>query len=118
MAAILVSPTVTLISRRTRTDTHGTPLVAGKAMTRFWTPNGSRRSPMTCVTRARVTPSRRAMSARVLTFPESSRDCHSLALCNARVAAGTLGTLAGFGRALRAGRAITTHSSGGGDDGR
>ena len=67
---------------------------------------------MTCVTRARVTPSWRAMSARVLAFPESRSACHSRAVWSARTAAGTLGTLAGFGRVLRAGRALTTRSAG------
>ena len=102
----------TLISRSARTDTPDTPLVASNARTRFWIPGESLRSPMTCVTRARVTPSRRAMSARFRAFPESSRDFHSLALCSARTAAGTVGPLSGFGRALRAGRALTTRSAG------
>lgn len=60
--------------------------------------SGSRRSmPMTWVTRARVTPSRRAMSAWLAILPESRRACHSMALRKSSTTRGVPGSLGGLG---------------------
>lgn len=66
----------------------------------------------TWVTRVRVSPSRRAMSAWVLASPEARRPCHSWTFLSSSAIRGGRGTLGGLGLPLGGGRALTTRSAG------
>lgn len=74
--------------------------------------SGARRSiPMTYVTRARVMPSRMAMSAWLAILPDSRRACHSMALRRSSTTRGVLATFGGFGVPRWSGAALTTLSA-------
>ena len=65
---------------------------------------------MTWVTRARVIPSRRAISAWLRTRPDSSSACHSMALLSSSTTRGVFSSFGGF-HPHRGGGALTTRSA-------
>lgn len=73
-----------------------------------WNSGARRRRDMTCVTRARVIPSRRAISAWLAIWPDSRRAFHSLPFWRGSTTRGVFGSLAG----LLGGAKLTTRLSG------
>ena len=70
----------------------------------------SRSMPIAWVTRARVIPSRRAISPWLVHSPASRRACHSMALRRSSTTRGTLSSLGRFGLPLLGGTALPTLS--------
>ena len=86
--------------------------VWGKARMCSWISGARRSMPMTWVTRARVMPSQRAMSAWLAISPDFKRVCHSMALWRSSTTRGVLGSLGGFGLPRRGGMPLITESVG------
>jgi len=94
------------IGRRTRSVISGWWVASGMVRIFSRISGANRSMPMTWVTRARVMPSLRAISAWVAILPESNRSRHSMALRRSSTTLGILGSLCGFPRG--GGTALTT----------
>lgn len=79
------------MGRSARSVIAGRRTASGVARMCFWISGASRSMLMTCVTRARVIPSRRAISAWLMASPDSMSASHSRALRRSSTTRGVLG---------------------------
>lgn len=98
--------------RRASSVSRGRRIVFGIEKTLSWISGARRSRPMTCVTRARVTPSRRAISAWLATSPDSNMARHAWALRSSSATRGGRGSLRGLGLPRRGGAPVTTRLAG------
>src|SRR5581483_7117034 len=105
-------PSIWAMGRRARSVTAERWLVLGRDRMCSWISGARRRRPMTWVTRARVVPSRRAISAWPGVSPESIIRRHSWALRSSSTILGGRGSRGGRGLPLGAGTVRKTCSAG------